>query len=296
MSRFWRLWIVLTAVALGLPGAARAQVSPTYTLGPGDVVDVVVVGEPSLTVTVTVRPDGRISYPMLGEMEVTGLKPEELAERIRQGLVRYIRQPLVSVSVRDARARPFVYLLGQVARPGAYEVQRGWTVVQAIASAGGVTARADLRHAQLVRQNQVLSVDLERVLLRGEAQQAPALEPGDVVVIPEMPLRRVFVLGLVARPGAYEISEGARLHEAVSLAGGPDRRAALEAVGVIRNGASPGRVQTFDLLRFLRAADSSQNLVLQPGDIVFVPETRNPDWESVLRGLSFIFTIPFIRW
>lgn len=296
MSRPWRVWIVLTVVALGLPWVARAQVSPTYTLGPGDVVDVVVVGEPSLTVTVTVRPDGRISYPMLGEMEVTGLKPEELAERIRQGLARYIRQPLVSVSVRDARARPFVYLVGQVARPGAYEVQRGWTVVQAIASAGGVTARADLRNAQLVRQNQVLSVDLERVLLRGEAQHAPALEPGDVVVIPETPLRRVFVLGLVARPGTYEISEGARLHEAVSLAGGPDRRAALEAVGVIRHNTSPSRVQTFDLLRFLRAADSSQNPVLQPGDVVFVPETRNPDWESVLRGLSFIFTIPFIRW
>jgi polysaccharide export outer membrane protein len=288
--------LLLSVLAL-LTSAAAAQAPEEYTLGPGDVVDVVVLGEPTLTVTVTVRPDGRISYPMLGELAVAGLRASELAERIAQGLSRYIRQPHVTVSVRDARARPFVYLVGQVARPGAYEIQRGWTVVQAIASAGGVTPRADLRKSQLLRGNRTVSLDLERVLLRGEAQEAPPLEAGDVVVVPESPLRRVFVLGFVTRPGAYEIGEGARLHEAVSLAGGPDRRAALESVGIIRQEAPPrGRVQTFDLLRFLRSADASQNPVLQPGDVVFVPETRTPDWESVLRGLSFIFTIPFVRW
>lgn len=292
-----RGWALLLSVLALLTSAAAAQAPEEYTLGPGDVVDVVVLGEPTLTVTVTVRPDGRISYPMLGELAVAGLRASELAERIAQGLSRYIRQPHVTVSVRDARARPFVYLVGQVARPGAYEIQRGWTVVQAIASAGGVTPRADLRKSQLLRGNRTVSLDLERVLLRGEAQEAPPLEAGDVVVVPESPLRRVFVLGFVTRPGAYEIGEGARLHEAVSLAGGPDRRAALESVGIIRQEAPPrGRVQTFDLLRFLRSADASQNPVLQPGDVVFVPETRTPDWESVLRGLSFIFTIPFVRW
>lgn len=294
----WRTWWALAVgVLLLFASGAAAQVAEEYTLGPGDVVDVVVLGEPTLTVTVTVRPDGRISYPMLGELVVTGLKPSELAARIREGLSRYIRQPQVTVSVRDARARPLVYLVGQVARPGAYEIQRGWTVVQAIAFAGGVTPRADLRKSQLLRGNQAVSLDLERVLLRGEVQEALPLEAGDVVVIPESPLRRVFVLGFVARPGAYEIAEGARLHEAISLAGGPDRRAALESVGVIRQEAQVrGGVQTFDLLRFLRRADASQNPVLQPGDVVFVPETRTPDWESVLRGLSFIFTFPFIRW
>lgn len=292
-----RGWALLLSVLALLTSAAAAQAPEEYTLGPGDVVDVVVLGEPTLTVTVTVRPDGRISYPMLGELAVAGLRASELAERIAQGLSRYIRQPHVTVSVRDARARPFVYLVGQVARPGAYEIQRGWTVVQAIASAGGVTPRADLRKSQLLRGNRTVPLDLERVLLRGEAQEAPPLEAGDVVVVPESPLRRVFVLGFVTRPGAYEIGEGARLHEAVSLAGGPDRRAALESVGIIRQEAPPrGRVQTFDLLRFLRNADASQNPVLQPGDVVFVPETRTPDWESVLRGLSFIFTIPFVRW
>jgi len=296
-GRIRRWWSLVAGVFLLLASSAAAQAPEEYTLGPGDVVDVVVLGEPTLTVTLTVRPDGRISYPMLGELVVTGLKPSELAGRIREGLSRYIRQPQVTVSVRDARARPFVYLVGQVARPGAYEIQRGWTVVQAVAFAGGVTPRADLRKSQLLRGNQAVAVDLERVLLRGEVQEAPALEAGDVVVIPESPLRRVFVLGFVARPGAYEIAEGARLHEAISLAGGPDRRAALESVGVIRQDLQPrGGVQTFDLLRFLRGADASQNPVLQPGDVVFVPETRTPDWEAVLRGLSFIFTFPFIRW
>lgn len=296
-ARVSRWWPLVVGVLVLLTSGAAAQPPEEYTLGPGDVLDIVVLGEPTLTVTLTVRPDGRISYPMLGELVVAGLKPSELSGRITQGLSRYIRQPQVTVSVRDARGRPFVYLVGQVARPGAYEIQRGWTVVQAIASAGGVTPRADLRKSQLLRQNQTIPVDLERVLLRGEAQEAPALEAGDVVVVPESPLRRVFVLGFVARPGAYEIGEGARLHEAISLAGGPDRRAALESVGVIRQEVAPrGRVQTFDLLRFLRSADASQNPVLQPGDVVFVPETRTPDWESVLRGLSFIFTIPFIRW
>lgn len=291
-----RGWWALAVVVL-VTSAALAQAPEEYVLGPGDVVDIVVFGEPTLTVTVTVRPDGRISYPMLGELQVTGLRPAELASRITEGLTRYLRRPQVTVSVREARVRAYVYLVGQVARPGAYEVQRGWTVVQAIAFAGGVTPRADLRNSQLLRQDQTVPLDLERVLLRGEVREAPALEPGDVVVVPESPLRRVFVLGMVARPGAYEISEGARLHEAISLAGGPDRRAALEAVGVVRQDApSRGRLQTFDLLRFLRGADVSQNPVLQPGDVVFVPETRTPDWESVLRGLSFIFTIPFIRW
>lgn len=298
MSRWWRTqaWLAAALVlALGL--VAAAQTPEEYVLGPGDVVDIVVFGEPTLTVTVTVRPDGRISYPMLGEVQVAGLRPADLAARIAEGLQRYIRRPQVTVSLREARVRPYVYLVGQVARPGAYEIQRGWTVVQAIAFAGGVTPRADLRKSQIVRQKETIPVDLERLLLRGETQEAPAVVSGDVVVIPESALRRVYVLGLVMRPGVYEISEGARLHEAISMAGGPERRGALEAVGLIRQDTPQrARLQTYDLTRFLRGADVSQNPVLQTGDVVFVPETKTPDWEMLLRGLSFIFPFPLIRW
>lgn len=288
-SMWWALGVVLL-VAWSAPG----QAAPPYVLGPGDVIDVTVLGEPTLSMTLTVQPDGRISYPMLGEMTAAGLTPDDLARKVAWGLRQYIRMPRVTVIVRDARARPYVYLLGQVAHPGAYEIQRGWTVVQAVASAGGVTPGADLQKATLIRQGgqDTIPVDLEHVLVGGDAHAAPALEGGDVIVIPQAPSQHVYVLGLVTRPGSYDIPPGSRLHEALSLAGGPDRRAALEAVGVVRQDPlQRARVQTYDLSRFFRSGDASQDPVLRPGDVVYVPETRTPDWGHVLEFLGILVGI-----
>jgi polysaccharide export outer membrane protein len=137
--------VMLSACATGAPAIPEGSADPMpqtteYRLGPGDKLHVSVFNREELTGDFTVGTQGRISYPLVGEMEVSGRTvPEfttQLTEQLRNG---YVRDPIVSVEV--AQYRPF-YILGEVNRPGAYPYSPGMTVMGAVATAGGLTYRA----------------------------------------------------------------------------------------------------------------------------------------------------------
>lgn len=283
--------LILVSVLATSHPVALAQPQP-YILGPGDIIEVLVFGNPDLSRVVTIRPDGVISLPLIGEVAAAGLTPEQLRGRLTERLARYVRDAQVTVIVREFR-RVRVSVLGQVTRPGVYDLPQGATVLDALAAAQGLTPEAGLAEARLIRgEDAPIVIDLER-LLRGEIDVNRRLEDGDAVVVPEDLTARVYVVGEVARPGVFPLRGPITAVQALSLAGGPTRRARLDRVQVIRRNpwaaqagptvtletvvvakqpAAGAQVITVDLIKVLREGDISRDISLQRGDVVYVPE------------------------
>ncbi len=291
--------IAIVAIVMGMAldwAPSRVQAASDHILVPGDVLDVLVLGDGDLTRTVTVRPDGKISFPLLGELEVAGLTPAQLADLLSTRLKQYLKNPSVTVTVSHV-APSFVTVMGVgITRPGSYEMRSGWTVMDAIVAAGGVAPRAALRRAVLIRRGKPdpTPLDLERVLTGDLSANVP-LQPGDTIIVPGQQMR-VILLGMINGPGPRDLDEGTRLLDAVAYAGGPAGQAALDNVGVIRKAAGDKlEVKTFDLLKVMQQGDMSQNPILQQGDIVFIPQYSHFDWTGILAwiaGFRFILGSP----
>jgi polysaccharide export outer membrane protein len=286
---------IIVALVLGLAPMPVAQVagqtpppqsSQDYVLSPGDSVDVSVFGEPTVSRTVVIRPDGKITLPLIGDIDAAGLTPPQLAERITTALKVYLKSPQVSVTVAGVQ-RPQVFLAGAVTRPGAVDIQRGWTLFEVFAVAGGVTPRAALRRATLTRRatGQVIALDLDRLLIKGDRTADIPVEPGDIIMVPALQ-NRILVLGAVRSPGPYDVDEGSRFIDVIAMAGGPESRAGTNSIGIIRNlPEGKATVTPVDMNRILRG-DMSQNVVLQHQDIVYVPPGPLVRWTDVLAWLS----------
>ncbi|WP_158748012.1 polysaccharide biosynthesis/export family protein [Acidobacterium sp. S8] len=160
-------------------------VSSAYKIGVGDVLHITVWDEPQFTETAVVRPDGKISMPLVAEIDVAGLTPEAAQQNLTERLLKYVHKPRVTVTVQEIHSR-MVYITGEVQRPGAYPLMDSMNVVQLVARAGGLTDFAKqkqvyvLRSANKTREN----VNYEKVLKGQAPQQNVELAPGDTVVVP----------------------------------------------------------------------------------------------------------------
>jgi polysaccharide export outer membrane protein len=180
---------LISAVLLAVTPAFFAAEDLSYTIGPADVLEISVWQHPELDRTVTVRPDGKISFSLIGDVDTTGLTPAELDEVVTQRLSQYVQNPEVTVIVTDIKSGQII-VLGQVARSGAYPMGESSTVLEAIAEAGGYTERAALRSVTVTRKSEannpkVIKVNLKKVIIKGDRSKDVILEPGDVVYLPE---------------------------------------------------------------------------------------------------------------
>jgi len=186
------LWL-LTAVAAASPAPANKTIaqgeSPdTYAIGVGDVIEISVWKNPDLTVTVPVRPDGRISVPLLGDVQAAGVTPLALKTVLTNGFRDYITAPGVSVVVKEVNSQK-IYVTGEVAKPGAYDLRSRTKVMQALAMAGGLTAYAKnrvivLRDGQGGGGDRRIEVDLGAIVSGRRPEANIALQPGDTLVVP----------------------------------------------------------------------------------------------------------------
>jgi len=163
---------------------ARADADTDYVLGPEDVIEVFVWKEPDLSTTVTVRPDGRITLPLAGELEAAGKAPEALQTEIAGELERFIERPVVTVIVREINSRQ-ISVLGEVRRPGRYRIAQRTTILDAIALGGGFTEFADRNDVLVLRKTRSgvrrMRVNVRQVLRNGTSPLY--LEPGDTVYV-----------------------------------------------------------------------------------------------------------------
>ncbi len=166
----------------------ETEIAPDYQIGPEDVIEVLVWKNPDLSRVVNVRPDGKISLPLIGDVQAAGLTTSQLTEQITERLKEYYQQPPeVSVIVREVNSYS-IYISGEISKPGRYVVKRGTTFLQAITLAGGFTPFASTSKVLLLRRNnegKEIAVRLNYdEIVGGNLQNNIILKPGDTIVVP----------------------------------------------------------------------------------------------------------------
>jgi polysaccharide biosynthesis/export protein len=158
-----------------------------YKIGPQDMVRIDVWKEPEITRTIPVRPDGKISLPLLNDVQASGLTTLELGKAIHDGLTKYLTNPEVTVTVTEINSRR-VYITGEVTRAGAFPLLPNMTVLQALSSAGGFTQFAKLKSIYVLRNEggkQVKHPFSYKEVVKGKNREENILlQPGDVIVVP----------------------------------------------------------------------------------------------------------------
>ena len=210
MMRRIQLWIVVTLLAAVIPAHAQeadekkpatqgsvtstqtaakkaATDDPNYVIGAQDVLDISVWKEPELTRAVPVRPDGKISLPLLNDVVAAGKTPQQLAADITAGLKKFVTDPQVTVIVSTINSQR-VYILGEVNRAGAYPLLPNMTILQALSSAGGFTQFANLKKIYLLRvengKQEKHPFNYKDVLAGKASDQNILVKAGDTIVVP----------------------------------------------------------------------------------------------------------------
>jgi len=188
------LGLLLLAGVASLAGSDPSSAEPQaagwtgpFVLGEGDVISVFVWKNPALSTQVPVRPDGKISYPLIGEIKAAGLTIKQIGETITQELKKHIRGPQVTVMLKEVHSYR-IYVLGEVMLPGVSELRGPVTVVQGIAMAGGFTPFASTRKIVIfnpsVNGGQRRLFNYRNFINGKEVEQNIVLRPGDTVLVP----------------------------------------------------------------------------------------------------------------
>ncbi|MFA7322651.1 MAG: XrtA/PEP-CTERM system exopolysaccharide export protein [Dokdonella sp.] len=192
------LVLLLAACASGpQPGSTprinpEAQAVDAYRIGVDDVIRVAVWQNPDLDVTVPVRPDGRISVPLVGDVEAGGRTPEEVSIEIKTALEKFVRNPQVTVIIDQLRSHEYlsrVRVTGAVRTPISVPYRQGMTILDAVLAAGGTNEFAAAGRTELYRKDgettRAFPVRLDRILEKGDLESNYKVQPGDVITVPE---------------------------------------------------------------------------------------------------------------
>lgn len=176
----------ITSAANELAKKVATQ-DPNYVIGSQDMLDISVWREPDFSRTVPVRPDGKISLPLLNDMQAAGLTPSQLAAELTKSLNKFVTNPQVTIIVTQINSQRF-YVLGEAARPGAYTLIPEMTILQALSNAGGFTPYANSKKIYLLREEngkqQKLLFNYKDVISGKRTEQNIVLKSGDTIVVP----------------------------------------------------------------------------------------------------------------
>jgi len=164
--------------------AGAAAVDPkTYVIGPEDILSILVWREPDFSKPVAVRPDGKITMPLVGDLQAEGLTPERLSAQLKDALSAYINAPEVSVSVNQINSKKF-FIAGQVNRPGQYPLVVSMTVFEALNAAGGFRDFANTKKIVVIRGNERIKFNYEEIRKGKNLSQNIELKNGDTISVP----------------------------------------------------------------------------------------------------------------
>lgn len=195
--------LLVTSLVNG-PTAAPAQTTRTslavpdsYVLGPGDQIEINVFGEPDLSRTVTIKPDGIIALPLVNQVKAAGRTAAQLEAELTRMYAKYLKAPSISVLVRQFRMNP-IYVMGEVSKPGRYDLTYDMTFLDALTLAGGATDKANLDGTQLVRldngKNKAIPLQANRMIQGKDATPNVKLQPGDLIYVPRRGLGIIDIL------------------------------------------------------------------------------------------------------
>lgn len=249
-----------------------------FCLGPGDLVDIDLIGSGQDPQPALVGPDGKIYFSLLPGTEVWGLTLRQTRDLLQRELAAYLKNPRVSVTLREVRSHR-VWVLGRLNRPGIYPLEQPMTVLDAVARAGGLyTAQftgtteelADLRHSFLMRHGKFMPVDFHKLIHEGDLSQNVYLEPDDFIYLPSALSSEVYVLGAVTEPRAVSFKDQVTLGSAIANARGTLPDAYLREVIIIRGSLTDPHYAVVNFLDILKGR--APEVALHPRDIVYVPD------------------------
>lgn len=211
-------------------------------VGAGDQIFIAVFGQPDMSAEVTVNDNGQVTLPLIGTLRVGNLPPQAIERLVTQRLKdgEYLRNPEVSVQIRQLRSQ-VISVLGEVQRPGRFPLQGRHTVLDALATAGGLTARAD-RTVLVIRRpanptgdanaRQEISIDLDQLVDKNRGDLDFELRNEDVVFVAQQ--KFFYVHGEVRRPGAYPMEHDLNVMRALSIGGGVTERGSIKRLKIHR--------------------------------------------------------------
>ncbi len=249
-----------------------------YHIGAKDLLEISVFGLDEMSQTVRVSEKGKITLPLLGEIEVEELTKAELERKLGQLLEKkYLQNPQVTVFIREYQSKK-VYILGAVGKPGSYKLLGRQTVLQLISDAGGLVEDAG-DEIIVIRQrkdgpSKTLRILIDDLILKGDARLNIPLEPNDIVNIPVDKTVFIYVFGQVRKPGALNVKKLniPTLLQIIAQAGGFSERASKRRV-LIKRIDKDGKEQEIkvnvkDIIR-----GKKKDIQLKENDVVYVPET-----------------------
>ncbi len=255
------------------------------------VVDIIATAE-----GLKILPERAIATLMRGEQTLA----IDLAAILHRGDHRtnYLLQPGDLLSIQQ-KPTVRITVVGEVAKPGTYDVEVNSDAVQAIALAGGTTEFAALQRAFVDRGGTMIPVDLYRAIVQGEITPAnnPPLQDGDVLVVPQN-LRRYAIVGQVAKPGYYPIPEGRAftLADAIAQAGGMTSRAITSRITILRFDGEQIRRLSVPYQRFLKRGDITANPLIQDGDVIYLAEANRIELNQILSAVTILSIAERIGW
>jgi polysaccharide biosynthesis/export protein len=261
-----------------------------YIVGPGDQINVQLFGSTNKNLKLVVGRDGRVSFPELGPINVSGRTFASVASDIESRVSRQLIGVRASVSMGDTRSIR-VFVMGESNRPGTYTVSGLATITSAIYASGGISPIGSLRDVQLKRQGAVVRrLDLYDLILRGDTSDDAKLLPGDVIFVPPV-AATVAVDGEVRRPAIYELKGNTTVDEVVKLAGGLTTDADSGRAALIRVNDRRARV----VVDVPLDSASGRSEMLRSGDSLRVLRLR-PTLDEGVTIEGFVFRPGSVAW
>lgn len=275
-----RFIFIIFSIFIVMSSTVSFSQEPTedYRIGAKDLLNINVFGLEELNKRVRVSEDGKISLPLLGEVEVKGLTKSELEKKLSRLLEeKYLQDPQVTIFIQEHKSRR-VSVLGAVDEPGPYELLGRQTLLQLISEAGGLTEKAGDKII-VIRQLQdgtstVFNISIDDLFLEGDASLNIPLQANDIVNIPVDKEVFIYVFGQVKRPGALKVKKSniLTLLQAIAQAGGFSERASKGKV-LIKRIDKDGKEQRIKVNVKDIIKGKKKDIQLLEDDVVYVPET-----------------------
>jgi protein involved in polysaccharide export with SLBB domain len=234
-------------------------------------------------------PDGMVYYNLAGGVRAEGMTQGEFAKQLTEALKKDYTNPLVNVGLLEVRSRRY-WTLGQVAKPGIYPLRQPTTLLEAISQSGGLAVSgfsgtsveiADLGNSVVIRDGDILPVNFEKLIKEGDTTQNIYLRHNDFIYLPSSTSSTVLLLGAVTIPQSVRYKESLTLVDCIAQGKGTLRDACLNQVVVVRGSLDKPSAAIVDLKSILTGKET--NVLLQPGDIVWVPRRPLGLLESTVR-------------
>ncbi|KAF0221857.1 MAG: polysaccharide export outer membrane [Geobacteraceae bacterium] len=257
--------VLLAAVPL------QAATDGDYVIGDGDGLQISVWDTPQLSTGATVRPDGKITLPGVGDVVASGFSPAQLSEKLTEKLAKFVKKPIVTVIVGGITNNK-IYVFGGGVPPGVINLPGRTTLLKFLIRFGSFKG-IDLEHSYLLREGKKLSVNFYDLLIKGDLSKDVMLQAEDILYLPDNEANKIYLMGAINTPKYIFYRQGVKILDAILEAGGFTKFAKENSVLILRKGPNEREEITVKIKDLMKDGDISQNIDLMPGDFVIVKES-----------------------